>query len=129
MDIFQWQFPEGPGTPFGSPILIALDSIRLAIVFFGFWTVVLCIPAVLMTWTITQKYRIASIGLFTIYVALTEVQRLGFHANWRLMLGMVCIIWAFVSLIAFIQYEGNPDRAGWLKRISKYKKDHDARSR
>lgn len=127
MDLFQWQIPFGPGDPFGTTILAILDSLRVGVATVGLLTVLICVPALLMTWSITQKFRIASIGLFSVYVSLTEIQRIGDYANWRLILGTVCVIWAFSSLIAFIQYEGNPDHAPryarWLLRKASSRKE------
>jgi hypothetical protein len=125
MDIFQWQFPSGPDDPFGNPTIVVLDCLRILIVLCGVLTVLLTIPALPMTWSITQKYRIGCIALFSIYVSMTEIQRIGDYANWRLLLGAVCSIWAVSSMFAFIRFEGNPDAVKWASWIHRRNIHHD----
>lgn len=111
MDPFQWKIPLEPGDPFGTPLLIALDSVRVLIIVCGLISVLLTIPAILMAWTQIQQFRLACLGMFSIYVVLTEVQRIGYFGNWRIILATVVAVWTLFSLVAFIQYEGNPENA------------------
>lgn len=132
MYFFQWQIPNQPGLPFSNGTIAVLDCIRLLIVLCGVLTILLAIPALPMTWNLTQKYRLGCIALFSVYVSLTEIQRLGDYANWRLLLGAFCSIWAAIALFSFIRFEGNPEAATWAswlrrKEVRRARRSKNAR--
>lgn len=97
--------PEGPGTPFGTPGLIVIDSLRLLVIVLGLVNLVLkpwlfrrcCAPG--------QFARFATIGMLAVVAMSIEVEHLGDFANWRLFFLLVAMIVNTWANYSFLRYE------------------------
>lgn len=97
--------PTEPGTPFGTPLLIALDSIRVGCV---------VLALVLTVWSLTmlveadqpgQRWRLVGLALLAVAVMGTELSRLGDWAHYRLVLNVGGIVAGVVGLAVHRRYE------------------------
>lgn len=117
MNLFVWDLPLSPDDPFSNPTLIILDSLRVLIGVFAVLSIALIIPSIPMARNMPTRYRLFALLLFSLYVGLTEVQRIGFYANWRLVLGTLCAVFTFMSVLLFVRFEGDrryaPKWARW----------------
>lgn len=85
--------PSGPSTPFGTPGLDVLDSLRVAVMVAAAVAVVLTVVLVRRACTAGQIVRFTSSAGLAVVAAATEVEHLGDDGNWRLIV-------AFMSLTA-----------------------------
>lgn len=85
--------PQGPSTPFATPELAVLDSLRM--VCFASAAVALAFTVVMVVRNVCtsgQRVRfIATAGLI-VYAALTELEHLGDLANIRLIIGLMSLM-------------------------------------
>ncbi len=117
MNPFVWDLPMTPDDPFGNPVVAVLDCVRIFIAFLGLLSLAMIVPSIPMARNLPTRYRLICLALFSIYVSLTELQRIGFYSNWRLLLGLACATGTFVSILLFIRFEGDrryaPKWARW----------------
>lgn len=97
--------PDGPGTPFGSPILCVIDSLRLIVLILGLLN--LCMKPWLFHRCKTpgQMVRFACLGLLAVVAMTVELEHLGDTANWRLFLVLVAMIMNTWGNYSFLRYE------------------------
>jgi uncharacterized protein YhhL (DUF1145 family) len=118
MNPFVWDLPLTPDDPFGNPLLVLLDSIRVFIAVLAGISLLMLIPSLPMARNLPTRYRLICLMLFSIYMLTTEIQRIGFYANWRIMLAVLCAAMTFVSVLLFIRFEGDrryaPKWARWF---------------
>lgn len=90
--------PNGPGTPFGSPILVLFDTLRF-----------LCIVSCLVTLAMTpkvyhllntsgQRARVHALILFMLQGITTESEHLGDYASARLAFNLAAAGWALYGM-------------------------------
>lgn len=94
--------PVGPGTPFATPILIAADTVRLAVIVGGGASILLtALSAIRASATAGQATRMAGLGLFCLVAINTKVARLGDLPSMRLALTVAAVglsvhgMWSF----------------------------------
>ncbi len=118
MNPFVWDLPLTPDDPFGNPLLILLDGIRVFVAVLAGISLLMLIPSLPMARNLPTRYRLICLILFSIYMITTEVQRIGFYANWRIMLAVLCSAMTFISVLLFIRFEGDrryaPKWARWF---------------
>lgn len=81
--------PPGPSTPFGSPLLVLLDTVRLAVLLIGLatlWRLTTVGPNQLAR---SRRIGYAGAGLLVLGAIGTELNHLGDHAHYRLLLFVV----------------------------------------
>lgn len=97
--------PEGPGTPFATPGLIFIDSLRVLVV-------VLVIACLCMKpWmfkkacTPGQIIRFIVIAMLSVVGMTIELEHIGDYANWRLFFVLVAMILNTWGNYSFLRYE------------------------
>src|ERR1044072_224780 len=76
--------PDGPSTPFGSPVLIVLDVIRVLTMLISGYALVRCFRALFHYEEPHQRARFLALGLILLNVCGTEFEHLGDYAHYRL---------------------------------------------
>lgn len=91
--------PTGPGTPFGSPLLVVADLARIVCCLAGLAVIGLA------TWLALRqqvagwlKAGMGAICLFCLSVIGTEVDRLGDTPNYRLLVNLAAVAFALAAL-------------------------------
>lgn len=78
--------PVGPGTPFATPLLVALDSVRIVIFALGLYVLVKSIGAVYSVRNPHQRAIYLGLAITAFSVLGTEADRLGDDAHYQLLL-------------------------------------------
>lgn len=90
--------PGGPGIPFGTPGLIALDCLRIVTMLIGVAIIVWTPRLVLEAPSIGQQARLASQAMFCLIVIGTEIDHMGDYAHYRLYVSFVAVSVMFYGL-------------------------------
>jgi hypothetical protein len=80
--------PRGPGTPFGTPLIAALDTVRLACWIASLYVVTRCIHAIYRIRTRQQRAIYVALALFAFATLGTEIDHLGDLAHYRLIVNI-----------------------------------------
>lgn len=124
-----WDLPMVPDDPFGSPVLVFLDVMRIFIAVLAGLSLLMIIPSVPMARSLPTRYRLIALALFSVYVAVIEIQRIGFYANWIFLLGLACVAMTFISILLFIRFEGDRRYAPrWARWFSDHMHTPDERA-
>lgn len=103
--IWKWlDAPQGPDMPFGSPLLIFLDTIRLLTVLASGFILVRCFRYLFVFPEPHQRARFVALGLIVLSVAGTEFEHIGDFAHYRLalnFLGSLVAIWGLKPVLPF----------------------------
>lgn len=88
IDIFI-EVPQGPGTPFGTPLLILLDTFRVFVMVVGLGLAAVT-PYAAFTRSMNrgQLIWLASLALYAGAASGTELAHLGDYAHWTLVLNV-----------------------------------------
>lgn len=103
--IWKWlDAPSGPDLPFGSPLLIVLDAIRILTVLASGFILVRCFRYLFVFPEPHQRARFVALGLIALSVAGTEFEHVGDYAHYRLalnFLGSLIAIWGLKPVLPF----------------------------
>lgn len=83
--------PNGPGTPFGTPGLVWIDSLRVLTMLVGMAVIVWTPRLVMQAPAFGQQCRLASQAMFCLIVIGTEVDHMGDYAHYRLYVSFVAV--------------------------------------
>lgn len=83
--------PGGPGTPWGSPWIALLDSVRVLMVVGGLYVLWQCFAAVVHVRNRQQRAIYVAFGLTMLGIAGTEIDHLGDGAHYRFALFAIVI--------------------------------------
>lgn len=97
--------PSGPGTPFATPELAVVDTIRCFVLGVGIIVFFASIHAMFLTKTIGQIARLATLVVFLSSSMLTEFDHFGDYAHYRLYLHMIATIIAAWGTFSFFRFE------------------------
>lgn len=98
--------PEGPGTPFGSPLLVVVDTLRVLCVLAGL-AVALVMPHVLRTvddWG--QALRFAALAGFYLVSIDSRFEHLGDHPSMRMLFDVAAVTAGAVGIWSYLYREG-----------------------
>jgi hypothetical protein len=93
--------PDGPHTPFGSPLLALFDTVRVVAILAGLWVIVQIPTAMRRCVTNAQRARFVALGLWAMAVITTESEHLGDVAGIRLALNVAAVGYALYGLRGF----------------------------
>jgi hypothetical protein len=101
--------PDGPSTPFATPGLIVLDSIRVIVILVSLaYAVTVPTIAYRADGAIGQSLRHLGSSLLALGAAGTEFEHLGDYANYRLALFFAAAVFMGWGLYAMFKYEDPP---------------------
>jgi hypothetical protein len=83
--------PSGPGTPFGSFVLILVDCLRILTMLIGMAVIVWTPRLVLESPALGQQCRLASQAMFALIVIGTEIDHMGDYAHYRLYVSFIAV--------------------------------------
>lgn len=90
--------PQGPSDPFGSPVLVIIDSLRVLVVIGAIYVVSRCIWALSAVKHWRQKSRFLALTLAVCILALTQIDHLGDYIHYRLPVTMLVIAFSVHGL-------------------------------
>jgi hypothetical protein len=93
--------PDGPHTPFGTPLLAVFDALRLLAILGGLWVIVQTPTAMRRCVTSPQRARFIALALWALAVITTEAEHLGDTAGIRLALNLAATGYALYGLRGF----------------------------
>lgn len=97
--------PSGPNTPFGSPELIVVDSLRVIVLALGVITIISTVIACTRVRTAGQFTRFGTMALFMLTAMLTEFDHIGDYAHYRLYLHIIATVGAAWGMFSFFRFE------------------------
>jgi hypothetical protein len=101
--------PDGPSTPFATPALILLDSIRVVIILVSIaYAVTVPTIAYRSDGAIGQTLRHLGSSLLALGAAITELEHMGDYANIRIALFFAAAVFMGWGLYAMFKYEEPP---------------------
>lgn len=101
--------PAGPGTPFATPALAVLDTLRLLLSVAALSIVWFTVRSAAARWVpARQRARYAALGLFAAATVGTELAHLGDAAHYRLLLNLAGVL----AALAGLREPPSPDEEG-----------------
>lgn len=97
--------PHGPGTPFGSPVLVVCDSLRVLCTLGGLAVLASIPPAIRWAGTAGQRSRLVSFGMFALVVMNTEAVHFGDYPSIRLPLTLAAVAFAAHGMYSIHRHE------------------------
>lgn len=102
--------PEGPSTPFGSGLLVVLDTVRVLCVIVGIVVVVTAPRVVLRIQHWGQALRFAALAGFCLVAIDTRIEHLGDWPSVRLLVDVASTVAAAAGLWSYLYREqSRPD--------------------
>lgn len=107
IDIFI-EAPLGPSTPFGTPLLILVDTLRVFVMVAGLGLAAVT-PYAAFTRSMSrgQLIRFLSLALYAGAAAGTELAHLGDYAHWRLVVNVAAAILGVLGMSSL--FSSKPD--------------------
>lgn len=93
--------PDGPHTPFGTPLLALFDALRVLAILAGVWVIVQIPTAMRRCETGPQRARFVALALWAMAVITTESEHLGDVAGVRLALNLLAVGYALYGMRGF----------------------------
>lgn len=97
--------PHGPGTPFASPLLVVLDSLRVLCALGGLAIVIALLRSIRWANTPGQRSRLVALGLFGLVVVNTEAVHLGDYPSIRLPLTLAAVAFSVHGMWSIFRQE------------------------
>jgi hypothetical protein len=90
--------PDGPGTPFGTPLIALFDTIRVVCVLAALATIGFTLPAYPKMSSGGQRARMVALLLFTLQAITTESEHIGDYASLRLGFNLAAVLYGLYGI-------------------------------
>lgn len=93
--------PDGPSDPFGTPLLVVLDLIRVVVYIASFVIVVMVPKLIREVEHGYQRTGLAAFALVAFVAATTEIDHLGDYGHIRLFMNVAAVLFAVHAVTGF----------------------------
>lgn len=104
--------PEGPSTPFGTPVLAVFDALRALCMIAGLVVIVVTPTVVLRAGHWGQAMRFAALCAFCLVAVDTRMEHFGDYPSVRLLVDLLGTAAALLGIWSFFRSEGGTTGSG-----------------